>query len=101
PIDFTLEIATVDGAVARVPLSRIAPLHPMPRVRYTKWRLLDRSFYRQETEPAFQTYELPLRLFPAPGGASGVSEIRLVFDRTPAGAIALSAIGFGRGAGDD
>ena len=95
PIDFTLEIETADGAVSRVPLSRIAPLPPMPRVRFTKWRLLDRAFYREESEPAFQSYELPLRLFAAPEWRpERIAEIRLVFDRTPAGAIALHEIGF-------
>ena len=96
PIDFTIEIETADGVVARFPLSRIAPLPPMPRVRFTKWRFLDRAFYHQETEPAFQTYELPLRLFDASGRSSRISEIRLVFDRTPAGAIALISVGFSR-----
>ena len=96
PIDFTIEIETADGVVARFPLSRIAPLTPMPRVRFTKWRFLDRAFYEQETEPAFQTYELPLRLFEAPGWPSRIIEVRLVFDRTPAGAIALNAVGFSR-----
>src|SRR4029077_2265244 len=47
PLDFTVEIEATAGAVARVPLSRIAPLPPMPRVRFTKWRLLDRALYRQ------------------------------------------------------
>jgi len=65
-------------------------------VRFTKWRFLDRAFYHQETEPAFQTYELPLRLFDALGWSSRISEIRLVFDRTPAGAIALIGVGFSR-----
>jgi hypothetical protein len=96
PTDFTIEIATADGAVARVPLSRIAPLPPMPRVRFTKWRLLDRAFYVGETEPVFQTYELPLRQFAEPWQPSNVSEIRLVFDRTPAGTIALHDVGFAR-----
>jgi hypothetical protein len=96
PVDFTIEIETADGVVARFPLSRIAPLTPIPRVRFTKWRFLDRAFYEQETEPAFQTYELPLRLFEAPGWPARISEVRLVFDRTPAGAIALNAVGFSR-----
>ena len=99
--DFTVEIATSDGAVGRVPLSRIAPLPPMPRVRFTKWRLLDRAFYRGETEPVFQTYELPLQLFAAPWLPSRISEIRFVFDRTPTGAIALHEVGFARGPGAD
>jgi dienelactone hydrolase len=94
--DFTIEIATADGAVARLPLSRIAPLPPMPRVRFTKWRLLDRAFYQGETEPVFQTYELPLRLFAEPWLPTSISEIRLIFDRTPAGTIAVHEIGFAR-----
>jgi dienelactone hydrolase len=94
PVDFTLELETADGVVARQPLSRIAPLMPMPRVRFTKWRFLDREFYEQETEPAFQTFELPLRLFDAPGWPSRLSEIRLVFDRSQAGAVALTGVGF-------
>ena len=68
----------------------------MPRVRFTKWRFLDLAFYELETEPAFQSYELPLRLFEAPGWPSRISEIRFVFDRTAAGAIALTGIGFSR-----
>ena len=96
PLDFTIEIETAGGVVARFPLSRLAPLPPMPRVRFTKWRFLDRAFYEQETEPAFQTYELPLRMFEAPGWPSRISEIRLVFDRTPAGAIAVTEVGFSR-----
>jgi dienelactone hydrolase len=96
PLDFTIELETLDGVVARQPLSRIGPLPPMPRVRFTKWRFLDREFYDEESEPAFQSFELPLRQFDAPGWPSRLSEIRLVFDRTPAGAIALGSVGFSR-----
>jgi dienelactone hydrolase len=99
PLDFTLEIVTADGVIARLPLSRIAPLLPMPRVRFTKLRWLDREFYGQPTEPAFQTYEVPLRLFEAPGWPSRISEIRLVFDRVATGAIAIAEIGFRQPAG--
>jgi hypothetical protein len=102
PVDFTIEIATSDGIVSRVPLSRLAPLPPMPRVRFTKWPLLDRAFYQRETEPAFQTYELPLRLFAAPGWLpERIREIRLVFDRTPAGAVSIHEIGFSHPADPD
>jgi dienelactone hydrolase len=102
PTDFTIEIATSDGIVSRVPLSRLAPLPPMPRVRFTKWRLLDRAFYERETEPAFQTYELPLRLFAPPDWSpERLREIRLVFDRTRAGVIALHEIGFSHPADPD
>jgi dienelactone hydrolase len=97
PIDFTVEIATADGVVARVPLSRIAPLAPIVRVKFTKWRFLDRAFYRRESEPVFQTYELPLELFEAPGwNPARIREVRLVFDRTASGVIALNEVGFTR-----
>ena len=97
PIDFTIELATADGIVSRVPLSRIAPLPPILRVKFTKWGYLDRAFYRRETEPVLQTYELPLALFAAPGWtAARVRDVRLVFDRTPSGVIVLNEVGFSR-----
>jgi hypothetical protein len=100
PVDFTIEIATADGVVSRVPLSRLFPLTPMLRVRFTKWRYMDRAFYRRESEPVFQTYELPLTLFAAPGWTPArIHEVRLVFDRTPAGLIALNEVGFSRPSG--
>jgi hypothetical protein len=98
PIDFTIEIATSEGAVSRVPLSRIFPLPPVLRVRFTKWKYLDREFYSGETEPVFQTYEIPLELFAAPGWNPGrIRDIRFVFDRTPSGTIVLEGVGFGSG----
>ena len=97
PIDFTIEIATADGIVSRVPLSRIAPLLPVLRVRFTKWGFLDRAFYRRESEPVFQSYEMPLALFAVPGwNPARLRDVRLVFDRTPSGVIALNAVGFSR-----
>jgi dienelactone hydrolase len=98
PLDFTVEITTRNGVVSRVPLSRIAPVPPIPRVRFTKWRCLDRAFYRRESEPVFQTYELPLSLFAAPGfEPARIREIALVFDRTRSGVILLNEIGFSAG----
>jgi hypothetical protein len=100
PVDFTIEVATADGVVSRVPLSRLFPLTPMLRVRFTKWRFMDRAFYRREGEPVFQTYELPLELFAAPGWTPArIREVRLVFDRTPSGLIALNEVGFSRPSG--
>ena len=97
PIDFTIEVATVDGVVSRVPLSRIAPLPPALRVKFTKWGFLDRAFYRRETEPVFQSYEMPLALFALPGWTPArLRDVRLVFDRTPSGVIALNEVGFSR-----
>jgi hypothetical protein len=97
PIDFTIEIVTSDGAVSRVPLSRIFPLPPILRVKFTKWGYLDRAFYRRESEPVFQTYEMPLELFATPGWTPArIRNVRLVFDRTPSGVIVLNEVGFSR-----
>ncbi len=97
PVDFTIELATSDGVVARVPLSRVFPLPPILRVTFTKWKYLDRVFYASKTEPVFQTYELPLELFGAAGWRPDrVREIRFVFDRTPSGKIMLDGVGFSR-----
>ena len=97
PIDFTIEIATSDGVVSRVPLSRIFPLPPILRVRFTKWSSMDRKFYHSESGPVFQTYEMPLAMFAAPGWAPArIRDVRLVFDRTPSGVIVLNEVGFSR-----
>ena len=95
PVDFTIELVTADGTAARVPLSRVFPLPPILRVAFTKWRYLDRVFYTSKTEPVFQTYELPLELFAAPGwDPARLREIRFVFDRTSSGRIMLDGVGF-------
>ncbi len=97
PIDFTIEIGTSEGVVSRVPLSRIFPLPPILRVTFTKWKYLDRAFYAGKTEPVFQTYELPLAMFAAPGwNPARIREMRFVFDRTPSGTIMLDGVGFTR-----
>jgi hypothetical protein len=82
---------------SRVPLSRLFPLHPLLRVAFTKWRYLDRAFFFGDTEPVFQTYEVPLEMFAAPGWhPARIRDVRFVFDRTPSGAIALAGVGFAR-----
>jgi len=97
PIDFTVEIQTSEGVVSRVPLSRIFPLPPILRVTFTKWKYLDRAFYAGKTEPVFQTYEIPLAMFAAPGwNPARIREVRFVFDRTPSGTIMLDGVGFAR-----
>lgn len=97
PVDFTIELVTSDGVAARVPLNRVFPLPPILRVAFTKSRYLDRAFYASKTEPVFQTYELPLELFAAPGWhPARLREIRFVFDRTPTGKIMVDGVGFAR-----
>jgi hypothetical protein len=45
----------------------------------------------------FQSYEMPLALFAVPGWTPArLRDVRLVFDRTPSGVIALNEVGFSR-----
>jgi len=90
PLDLTVELATADGARARLPLT----LPRTPRVRFTKWPFLDRAFFFEAAEPALQTYEFPLRALADAGGPpSRLGEVRLVFDRARAGTIVVSSVG--------
>ncbi len=98
PIDLTLELVAADGTVARVPLSSLRALQPPVKVRFTKWDALERTLYKQNWEPVFQTYELPMALFKEASptwSPVGMREIRFVFDRTPRGTVLLDEIGFG------
>ena len=60
PTDFTVEIETSDGAVSRFPLSHFGLLPPPFKVRLTKLAKLDEIAYEKESEPIFQTIDLPL-----------------------------------------
>lgn len=95
PIDFTIEIATSDDVISRVALSRVAPLQPLLRVRLVKWKYLDDEFYSGDTRPVLQTFEIPLAWFATTGWRPDrIREIRIVFDRSASGTIALSGLGF-------
>jgi hypothetical protein len=97
PIDLTLELEAADGTVARVPLSRIRPLQPVVKVRFTKWGALEDALYKRSWEPVFQTFEVPLDLFKEAVPAwspKGLRGIRFVFDRTSRGNVLLDEVGF-------
>ena len=97
PIDFTVELETADGLVARVPLGRVGPLQPAIPVQRGKWAALEPALFPGGPEPRFQTFELPLALFKEAAPTmdpTAVRQIRLVFDRTPRGRVLLEGAGF-------
>ena len=91
PTDFTVEIETSDGAVSRQPLSHFGVLLPPFKVRLTKLAKLDEIAYEKESEPIFQTFDLPLSAFSI--DPAKIKTIRLRFDRTPMRVIILSQLG--------
>jgi hypothetical protein len=101
PTDFTVELQTSDGVTSRLPLSRFGVLMPPFKVRFTKLTQMDSFAYEKESEPIFQTIDLPLSAFAEQTKGfdpSKLSSIRLRFDRTPMRVVILSQVGFG-GAG--
>ncbi|HTB11323.1 MAG TPA: hypothetical protein VK752_07125 [Bryobacteraceae bacterium] len=93
PTDLDIELATTDGATAALPLSQFGALLPPFKVRFTKLQFMDDFAYEKSSEPAFQTFEIPLAAFPKIDPAK-LHAIRLKFDRTPMRVIILSQVGF-------
>jgi len=93
PLDLTLEVVDSAGETARLPLSHFSLLQPPLRVNLGKasWMSpLPRS------EPVFQTFAFHLSDFAAQNprfNPSQLSQIRFVFDRSPAGVIILDEVG--------
>lgn len=99
--DFTIELATSDGATASVPVSRFIAIPPPFKERFTKLAMMDEKGYEKDWEPVFQTVRVPLGDFQTSGGATRfdpgkLSAVRLKFDRTAMSVICISGIGFGK-----
>ncbi len=94
PTDFTVEIEGTDGAVSRFPLSHFGLLPPPFKVTFTKLAKLDEIGYEKESEPIFQTIDLPLAAFGV--DPAKIKTIRLRFDRTPMRVVILSQIAVGQ-----
>lgn len=98
PLDFTVELETLDGQVARLPLSRFRALSIPLEARFTKlWAGAEETIYGDAWEPTLQTFELPLAAFAAaaPGfDPARLAAVRFVFDRTPEGVLIVDRIGF-------
>jgi hypothetical protein len=97
PLDFTLELACGDGTLVRMPLGRF---HDMPHAQnatLTKGSLLEAALFPGPVGPVCQTFGIPLSAFVQADPAwqpSALTQVRLCFDRTPRGTVALEKVGF-------
>jgi dienelactone hydrolase len=91
--DFDVELQSADGSKTALPLSHFGALLPPFKVRFTKFQFMDDYAYEKASEPAFQTFEVPLAAF-ANVDPGKVRVIRLKFDRTPMRVVILSQVGF-------
>lgn len=99
-IDLTVELVDGDGTRARIPLSEYRPVPPRVEIRLLKTMELTRQRMPERSEPLLQDYRLPLADFAA--GHAGfdpasLRAVRFVFDRTPAGSVALDDVGLAAG----
>jgi dienelactone hydrolase len=99
--DFTIELATTDGVIADVPVSRFVSIPPPFKEKFTKLEVVDEKAYEKDWEPVFQTVRIPLSAFQTSGGskpfdAARIGVVRLKFDRTPMSVVCISSIGFGK-----
>ncbi len=96
PIDFTVELADADGHVARMPLTRYAPVRRPLEVRLYRRAGRDEQRFQNLFEYVPQTFVLPLADFATSTPdfkPERLKSIRLRFDRTFAGTIILDDVG--------
>jgi hypothetical protein len=99
--DFTIELVTGDGVIARAPASRFAAVPPPLKETFTKLSPMESDAYEKDWEPVFQTVRAPLAAFQVAGGSKAfdpakLSAVRLRFDRTAMSVICISGLGFGK-----
>jgi len=99
--DFTIELVTGDGVIARAPASQFAAVPPPLKETFTKLSPMESDAYEKDWEPVFQTVRAPLAAFQVPGGSKAfdpakLSAVRLRFDRTAMSVICISGLGFGK-----
>ncbi len=100
PTDFSVALESGDGVAVKLPVSRFRTLRPSVPVRFTKLEYLDHLLYKEPSEPAFQSVEIPMRAFAEADrrfDAKKLKTVRLIFDRTPASELLISQIGVERG----
>ncbi len=103
PLDLTVELTSASGVAVRLPLSRFRAIPVILKARMTKfWD--ESGFYEKSSEPVLQSFALPLQAFAqadARFDPATVASVRFVFDRSPAGVVALDdvAIAPGQNAG--
>ena len=95
-LDISVELETSDGVVARLPLSRFAPIRPPLKVNIAKWKRVERKMVQKPFEVVLQTYFLPLAAFRSAQpsfDARRLRAVRFVFDRSTAGQVVLDQVG--------
>lgn len=93
PLDFSVQLGDKNGQVVALPLSHIQALQPPIHAQYMKLGIFNSL---PDWEPVLQTYYFPITMFTQqnPGlDAAALSEISLVFDRSPGGKVWLDDIG--------
>ena len=96
PIDFTVELVDADGHVARMPLTRYAPVRRPLEVRLYRRAGRDEQRFQNLFEYVPQTFVLPLADFATSTPdfkPERLKSIRLRFDRTFSGTIILDDVG--------
>ncbi|MFN2115527.1 MAG: MFS transporter [Anaerolineae bacterium] len=97
PLDLTIEITDSSGASSAVPLSEHGVVPRPIRSTLTKLPAWESRRYRNDTQPILGSVEVPLAAFIAQEpnlDPTGLSSIRLRFDRSPEGVILIDDIGF-------
>jgi len=92
PLDLTLELVDRTGESARLPLSHFSLLQPPIQVHLGKAAWMS---VLPASEPMFQTFEFHLNDFAAQNprfNPSRLSEIRFLFNRSPAGVVVLDEV---------
>jgi dienelactone hydrolase len=94
PLDLTVELTSADGAPVRLPLSRFRAIPVMLKARMTKlWSEV--AMYAKPSEPVLQSFVLPLSAFSdadARFDPATLKTVRLIFDRSPEGLVALDDV---------
>jgi hypothetical protein len=94
PPDFTIEVATSDGAKSRVRLSSYGPIRPPLKLNLMRFKHQQRP---EKAELMLQDFKIPLSEFARQAAnfdPQKITTIRLVFDRVAQGEVVVDNVGF-------
>jgi hypothetical protein len=97
PVDLTVEAIDANGRSARVPLSRYGAIRRPLEISVLRRRGRDKANFANLHELVLQSYVLPLADFAAAQTGfepARLRTVRLLFDRTPVGAVVVDDVGF-------
>jgi hypothetical protein len=94
-VDVEIEVETVSGRKAVVPLADVAPITPPLRVRFLKLARWSREELGRNWEPELQSYEIPMRRFFSGSGSDPerLRAIRFRFRGQREGVVILDDVG--------